>query len=386
MASAAGLLTQLGAAGYSVTKHAAVGFAEWLSITYGDNGIGVSCVCPMGVDTPLLKGIVDSANPEARVATGAVTTAGKVIGPDLVAELVVDAVRANTFLVLPHPEVLDMYRQKGADYERWLSGMRRFQRSLHAVDGANTPGKAALMQADPRGLRSDAPLLDAWLRFQESPPTPFTIPGHKQRHDLVGDIIASDVPLFGGLDTMKLSRGVLVGAEARAARLWGARRVPLLGWGATHANQALALASPVLDAPGSERLRSCRQPHPAPLAASLAWSSRGSSPGPGPAADGRVHRPPARRPLAAVAGRPRRNPEAGPCSSATRCTWARSATSAHARAAHEHRIPLVVDAAWGAHFGFHPGRRRRPRARRRRDRHERPQDAPRVLAGRAVLA
>jgi NAD(P)-dependent dehydrogenase (short-subunit alcohol dehydrogenase family) len=130
VASAAGLLTQLGAAGYPVTKHAAVAFAEWLSITYGDKGIGVSCVCPMGVDTPLLKGMVDSADPEVRLAAAAVTNSGEVIGPDRVAELVVEAVRANTFLVLPHPVVLDMYRQKGADYERWLAGMRRFQRAL----------------------------------------------------------------------------------------------------------------------------------------------------------------------------------------------------------------------------------------------------------------
>ena len=108
VASAAGLLTQLGAAGYSVTKHAAVGFAEWLSITYGDNGIGVSCVCPMGVDT----------------AVPIEETVGAM------AELVVEAVRANAFLVLPHPVVLDMYRQKGADYERWLAGMRRFQRGV----------------------------------------------------------------------------------------------------------------------------------------------------------------------------------------------------------------------------------------------------------------
>lgn len=130
VASAAGLLTQLGAAGYSVTKHAAVGFAEWLSITYGDNGIGVTCVCPMGVDTPLLSGIIGSTDPAARMAGAAVATAGEVIGPDRVAELIVAAVRNGTFLVLPHPEVLDMYRQKGADYERWLAGMRRYQRSL----------------------------------------------------------------------------------------------------------------------------------------------------------------------------------------------------------------------------------------------------------------
>ena len=131
VASAAGLLTQLGAAGYSVTKHAAVGFAEWLSITYGDKGIGVSCVCPMGVDTPLLTGITSSADPLARMAAAAVANAGEVMSPVRVAELTVEAVEAGRFLVLPHPVVLDMYRQKGADYDRWLAGMRRYQGTLN---------------------------------------------------------------------------------------------------------------------------------------------------------------------------------------------------------------------------------------------------------------
>lgn len=130
VASAAGLLTQIGAAGYSVTKHAAVGFAEWLAITHGDNGIGVSCVCPMGVDTPLLRGMSESADAETRRAGAAVTNAGAVLDPDRVAALTVQAIIDGTFLVLPHPEVLDMYRQKGADYERWIAGMRRYQRSL----------------------------------------------------------------------------------------------------------------------------------------------------------------------------------------------------------------------------------------------------------------
>jgi NAD(P)-dependent dehydrogenase (short-subunit alcohol dehydrogenase family) len=132
VASAAGLLTQLGAAGYSVTKHAAVGFAEWLSITYGGKGIGVSCVCPMGVDTPLLKGIVGASDPAARMAGAAVANAGEVISPDRVAAMTVDAVREGQFLVLPHPTVLDMYRQKGSDYERWLVGMRRYQAALES--------------------------------------------------------------------------------------------------------------------------------------------------------------------------------------------------------------------------------------------------------------
>ena len=132
VASAAGLLTQLGAAGYSVTKHAAVGFAEWLSITYGGNGIGVSCVCPMGVDTPLLNGILNSADPAARMAGAAVATAGDVIGPEQVAAMTVAAVRDGRFLVLPHPAVLDMYRRKGSDYERWITGMRRYQDMLNS--------------------------------------------------------------------------------------------------------------------------------------------------------------------------------------------------------------------------------------------------------------
>lgn len=130
VASAAGLLTQLGAAPYSVTKHAAVAFAEWLAITYGDSGIGVSCVCPMGVDTPLLRGMTESPDTDARMAGASVTAAGTVIGPDTVAALVVEAVQDGRFLVLPHPEVLTMYRQKGADYERWIAGMRRYQRTL----------------------------------------------------------------------------------------------------------------------------------------------------------------------------------------------------------------------------------------------------------------
>ena len=75
------------------------------------------------------------------------------------------------------------------------------------------------MPTDPRGLRGDAPLLDAWLRFQEAAPTPFTIPGHKQRHDLVGDVVAGDVPLYAGLDTMKLS------PPSSEKRFWPVKRV-----------------------------------------------------------------------------------------------------------------------------------------------------------------
>ncbi|MGW4847278.1 SDR family oxidoreductase [Nocardia brasiliensis] len=134
-ASAAGLLTQLGSAPYAVSKHAAVGFAEWLSVTYGDKGIRVSCLCPMGVDTQLLHtGLVPGEfTADAELAVKAVTTAGPVLSPDEVAEVVLAALDAEHFLILPHPEVLKMYRYKGADYDRWLDGMRRFQATLRAT-------------------------------------------------------------------------------------------------------------------------------------------------------------------------------------------------------------------------------------------------------------
>ncbi len=131
-ASAAGLLTQIGSATYAVTKHAAVAFAEWLSVTYGDRGIRVSCLCPMGVNTPLLYAGKDSADALGRAATQAVLSAGDVLEPAEVADAVLAAMEDERFLVLPHEEVLDMYRQKGSDYDRWLRGMRRYQSSLSA--------------------------------------------------------------------------------------------------------------------------------------------------------------------------------------------------------------------------------------------------------------
>lgn len=131
-ASAAGLLTQIGSAPYAVTKHAAVGFAEWLSVTYGDKGIRVSCVCPMGVDTALLRAGTESSGAAAAAepAIRAVVSAGKVLSSEEVADHIVAGVASEQFLILPHPEVLDMYRFKGSDYDRWLGGMRRFQAKL----------------------------------------------------------------------------------------------------------------------------------------------------------------------------------------------------------------------------------------------------------------
>ncbi|GGS79011.1 SDR family oxidoreductase [Streptomyces violaceus] len=131
-ASAAGLLTQIGSATYAVTKHAAVSFAEWLSVTYGDRGVRVSCLCPMGVNTKLLYSGKDSGDALGRAATRAVTSAGDVLEPAEVADAVLAAVEDERFLILPHEDVLDMYRQKGSDYDRWLRGMRRYQSSLLA--------------------------------------------------------------------------------------------------------------------------------------------------------------------------------------------------------------------------------------------------------------
>lgn len=128
-ASAAGLLTQIGSAPYAVTKHGAVAFAEWLSVTYGDRGIKVSCLCPMGVRTAML-GTGAEDDPMAAAAQSAVVGAGAVLEPDVVAEVVVEGLRAERFLILPHPEVGEFFSRKATDYDRWLSGMRRLQASI----------------------------------------------------------------------------------------------------------------------------------------------------------------------------------------------------------------------------------------------------------------
>jgi NAD(P)-dependent dehydrogenase (short-subunit alcohol dehydrogenase family) len=125
-ASAAGLLTQIGSAPYAVSKHAAVAFAEWLAVTYGDRGLRVSCLCPMGVDTPLLRQGFDAGGEEG-LGARVVAASGDVMGPDDVAQVVVDGLREERFLILPHPDVLEFFRRKAADYDRWIAGMQRLQ-------------------------------------------------------------------------------------------------------------------------------------------------------------------------------------------------------------------------------------------------------------------
>jgi NAD(P)-dependent dehydrogenase (short-subunit alcohol dehydrogenase family) len=119
--SAAGLLTMPGAAPYAVSKHAAYAFAEWLSMTHGGNGIRVHAVCPQGVHTDMLR-----ASGEA----GRALLEPSAVEPELVAEALLEAMDANQFLVLPHPEVAAMYAARAADPDRWLAGMRRRLGSL----------------------------------------------------------------------------------------------------------------------------------------------------------------------------------------------------------------------------------------------------------------
>src|SRR5438270_11330024 len=123
-ASAAGLLTGIGQLPYSVTKHGVVAFAEWLAITYGDAGIKVSCLCPQGVDTPMLRGALDRGGGQA------VLRGGGLKQPEEVADAVVNGLRDETFLILPHPEAAEYIKRKAGDHDRWLRGMRKIQASL----------------------------------------------------------------------------------------------------------------------------------------------------------------------------------------------------------------------------------------------------------------
>jgi arginine decarboxylase len=205
---------------------------------------------------------------------------------------------------------------------------------------------------DPRGLRSGAPLLDAWLRASETRPedaAPMSIPGHKNRLDLTGAVVADDVPLYAGLAPIKQADALLAEAEGRAARLWGADWCRFSVAGSTHGNQALALA---VGRPGDEVIVS-RTLHRSLLLGLVlaglrpAWVRPEVDPASGL---------PRAVPVAAVRAALAAHPSAravflgDPSYVGTTGDLAGQAV-----AAHEAGVPLIVDAAWAAHLGFHPG-------------------------------
>jgi lysine decarboxylase len=205
---------------------------------------------------------------------------------------------------------------------------------------------------DPYGLRGDAPLLDAWLTFRAAAARgdvrPFTIPGHKQRTDLVGQVVAGDVPLYAGLDTMKQTGGLLAEAERRAAAFWGADWCRFSVGGSTHGNQALALA---VGRPGDEVVVGRTLHRSLLLGLVLAglrpvWVRPEVDAGtglPGAVAPDAVEQALADHPgaVAVLLGDPSYVGTTG-------------SVEALAGVAHAAGVPLVVDAAWGAHFGLHP--------------------------------
>lgn len=127
IASAAGLLSQIGDAAYSATKHASVGFTEALAINYGDDGIHVSVVCPQAVATRLI-GIEDDSESMEGGFNG--NDVDGIMRPEDVADIIVDQALAGRFMILTHPQVSAYFQRKGADYDRWVGGMRKFRRSL----------------------------------------------------------------------------------------------------------------------------------------------------------------------------------------------------------------------------------------------------------------
>ena len=130
-ASAAGLLSQFGSLHYALTKHAAVSLAEWIAITHGHQGIRVSVLCPQAVST----NIGANSPHRDRMQSGFEVASGDgILQPDDVAQVIIDAMAAERFHILPHPEVAEYVKRKGADVDRWIGGMQRWQGSLFPAD------------------------------------------------------------------------------------------------------------------------------------------------------------------------------------------------------------------------------------------------------------
>ncbi len=201
---------------------------------------------------------------------------------------------------------------------------------------------------DPLGLRDDAPLLDGWLRFREGQRLPWTTPGHKGRTDLVGEVVESDLPLYGGVDTVRSHHHRVRDAEVKLAQLWGADWARISVGGSTHGNQTLCLA---VGRPG-DRIIVNRNLHRSLLSGLVLaglepiWVT--------PDIDVDLGLPlgiPTQQVDAALSAHPEAVAvflvEPG-------YIGTMSDVAAHAELAHRHGVPLVVDQAWGAHFGFHP--------------------------------
>jgi lysine decarboxylase len=220
------------------------------------------------------------------------------------------------------------------------------------VEAKVEAGAGAVDLRDPLGLAADAPLLRSWLDFTaqvaDGATTPFTIPGHKQRTTLVGDVVRGDVPLYAGLDTMGLAHGVLADAEGRAAALWSADWCRFSVGGSTHGNQALALA---VAAPGDEVVVS-RTLHRSMLLGLVLAGLRPVWVHPDvDTVTGLPTSVPVRAVEAALAEHPGARAVLLGDPSYVGTT---GDLPAHAAAAHTAGVPLVVDAAWAPHFGFHP--------------------------------
>ena len=144
-------MTQIGSAPYAVTKHAAVAFAEWLSITYGDRGVGVSCLCPMGVNTAMTAGTDNGA------AAASSTAAGDDARARGRRRRVVEGLRDERFLILPHPEVLEFFRRKGARLrplagrDAAATGARRRRLARPAGRARSAPRRSRARASGPRG-------------------------------------------------------------------------------------------------------------------------------------------------------------------------------------------------------------------------------------------
>jgi len=205
---------------------------------------------------------------------------------------------------------------------------------------------------DPRGLRADAPLLAAWLDATSQADAgallPMCVPGHKQRQDLVGTVIAGDVPFYGGIDTIKHADSLRVAAERRAAVLWGADWCRFSVAGSTHGNQALALA---VGQPGREVIIN-RTLHRSLLLGLVLAGLRPVWVRPQiDAASGL----PAGVPVGSVRAALAAHPDAcGVFLGDPTYVGTISDLAGHAAVAHEAGVPLIVDAAWAAHLGFHP--------------------------------